>query len=253
MHTPRKVAIIGTAGRDKTKPMTKSLWLAMVTDLHRRVQPGDHLVSGGAAWADHLAVHAYLEGWCSGLTLYLPAPFQQNTFLGPASSSGSAANWYHLQFTHATGVKGLEQIHEAIMKGAEVHWEPPSRGYGGMFARNLKVASNSTSLIAYTFGEGAEPADGGTKDTWNKFNGEERIHVPLHALASSPSGFLPRNHPSLTIVSDWKEFCEWVQEAGYGEEYLDVNDGRCLDLQEKFLAELAETARSVPGAAAQGA
>lgn len=42
--SPMRLAIIGTAGRD------------------------EHLISGGAAWADHLAVHAYHSGWVNELT-----------------------------------------------------------------------------------------------------------------------------------------------------------------------------------------
>lgn len=49
------LAVIGTAGRDKTVPMTRKLWDSMCTDLAARLEPTDVLVSGGAAWADHIA------------------------------------------------------------------------------------------------------------------------------------------------------------------------------------------------------
>ena len=54
-------------------------------------------------------------------------------------------------------------------------------------------------------------------------------------------GFIERNDASLVIVPDWPEFCAWVQEAGYGEAYLDINDSRCLALQAVFLEEALET------------
>jgi len=50
-----KIAIIGTAGRDKTIPMTRALWDWMLDDAKNRLKFKHHLVSGGAAWADHLA------------------------------------------------------------------------------------------------------------------------------------------------------------------------------------------------------
>ena len=53
-------------------------------------------------------------------------------------------------------------------------------------------------------------------------------------------GFITRNDASLAIVPDWPEFCDWVNEAGYGEEVLDINDSRCLALQEAFLEERHE-------------
>jgi len=53
-------------------------------------------------------------------------------------------------------------------------------------------------------------------------------------------GFIERNAASLVIVPDWSEFCAWVKEAGYGETYLDINDSRCLALQELFLEEAFE-------------
>lgn len=180
--THRKIAVIGTAGRDKTQPMEQKLWLAMTTDLRGRVQQGDVLISGGAAWADHLAVYAFLQGWCSGLELYLPAPLTEKGFAGPHSSSASAANYYHQRFKAATGVDGIAQLRLAISQGAVASEEPVAPGYGAMFARNQKVAMGSTSLIAYTFGDGDQPADGGTLDTWKKASSRERIHVALLKL-----------------------------------------------------------------------
>jgi len=50
-------------------------------------------------------------------------------------------------------------------------------------------------------------------------------------------GFIERNDASLVRVPDWPEFCAWAKEAGYGEEVMDINDSRCMALQEAFLKE----------------
>lgn len=178
----KRIAVIGTAGRDKSQPMDASLWEAMLADLRGRVGKDDVLVSGGAAWADHLAVHLFLDGHVGGLELFLPAPMVDGEF-DPSipESAASAANYYHGKFKAATGVDGLAEISVAIDMGATVSFEPAAPGYRAMFARNAKVARRSTGAIAYTFGEGDEPADGGTQDTWNQIKGP-KTHVALGAL-----------------------------------------------------------------------
>lgn len=200
--TQNTIAVIGTAGRDKTIVMTQRLWVAMVADLKQRINIDDVLVSGGAAWADHLAVHAFLQGWCKSLILFLPAPFESERFNGPNSSSASTANYYHREFKQVTGVDGLNDIAKAISKGCMVLCEPSSDGYQAMFARNKKVASTATACIAYTFGDGDEPADGGTLNTWKQIKSADKVHVPLRTLMpaddlppretiQNPSGFEP--------------------------------------------------------------
>lgn len=175
------IAIIGTAGRDKSKPMNKELWLAMVADVVRRIPRGSHVVSGGAAWADHLAVELFLTGHAHELTLHLPAPIKDLQFVGPYKSAASAANYYHKLFSE---VIGRNSIAEIVTAAAHEHCygtiEAEAPGYGAMFARNAKVAQQEY-LLAYTFGEGFQPTDGGTVDTWNKCTGE-RYHVPLSTL-----------------------------------------------------------------------
>lgn len=49
-----------------------------------------------------------------------------------------------------------------------------------------------------------------------------------------------RNDPSLVIVPDWMAFYYWGKEAGYGEQYFDINDSRCLELQKTYLEETAQ-------------
>lgn len=173
-----KVAIIGTAGRDKSITMTTRLWGWMCDDIASRIDINDHLVSGGAAWADHLAVWMFLKERCNALTLHLPAPLH-GIFLGPDMGSASAANYYHKRFSDLLEMDSLKEIETASqMANCDGTFEPYSAGYGAFFRRNKKVAEESDLLYAYTFGEGDVPADGGTKDTWNQCKGK-RIHIPL--------------------------------------------------------------------------
>lgn len=53
----------------------------------------------------------------------------------------------------------------------------------------------------------------------------------------------PRNHPSFIIVANWIDFCVWCRDGGYDESYLDINDGKCLALQEAYNEELMDQAQ----------
>ena len=173
-----KIAIIGTAGRDKTIPMSLALWHWMLDDASSHMPLHAHVVSGGAAWADHLAVALFLSGDAHKLTLHLPAPFANGRFQGTSGSSGSAANYYHELFSRTIGINTLSQIQQvASMEHVDGSFEPAAIGYTAMFTRNKKVA-NADHMLAYTFGIGNVPADGGTANTWNLCKGQ-RIHVPL--------------------------------------------------------------------------
>lgn len=185
----RKIAVIGTAGRGRDDPLSGTLWLAMVEDFRGRVRSNDHIFTGGAAWADHLGVHAYLEGWCKELTLHLPAPFQVNRYLTPATRAmcaASAANYYHQNFRKTTGVNGLAEIHEAIMKGANVTMQAAVPGMSGFFRRNALIASSVDSAIAYDWSPGPAPM-GGTLDTWRQISSAEKVHINLMELATRPA------------------------------------------------------------------
>lgn len=174
-----KIAIIGTAGRDKTKPMNIHLWHWMTTHAWHSIPAGSHVVSGGAAWADHLAVYLFLYGHAREITLHLPAPFRNHCFRGPSKSSSSAANWYHDKFSEAVGIDSLAEIQQVLARksGVTVTMENTHNGFTGMFARNVKVAT-ADEMIAYTFGQGDAPEDGGTKHTWDLCTGK-RVHIAL--------------------------------------------------------------------------
>ena len=182
----KRVAIIGTAGRDKGRVYDLNLWCNMWDDALSRFKDGEkyRLVSGGAAWADQLAVELFLAKPDQfELELYLPAPLSltRGIYLGEKGSAGAASNYYHDKFLQQTGIDGRRQILQAIKQKCDVDWEESIAGMRAFFVRNKKVAEASDACLAYTWGEGKEPADGGTKNTWNQIKGR-RVHVPLTSL-----------------------------------------------------------------------
>lgn len=177
------LAIIGTAGRDKSKPVTRDLWNAMVRDAQMRVPRGAPLVSGGAAGADHVAVALFLIGHTASLRLHLPGVFQTCTsFDGGYGTAAGAANYYHGLFSNVIGMSSMTMLVRAIERGAEYTTQPKGPGMGAFMARNALVASDATAgCLAYTWGTGDTPADGGTRHTWDRIKGQ-RVHVPLGGL-----------------------------------------------------------------------
>ena len=53
-EAPPRVVIFGTAGRDKSRILDRRLWDAMLENARELVPAGSYLISGGAAWANHL-------------------------------------------------------------------------------------------------------------------------------------------------------------------------------------------------------
>jgi hypothetical protein len=178
----RYVGIIGTAGRGEDGArLTESDYRALVEYFSGAVKPNDVLISGGAAWSDHVAVQLFLDGKVGGLVLHLPAeiiagPNGKLTFKNAGfGSSGNTANYYHTLFNKALKVESdasLKQIQEAIDRGATVTYGDGTKGNEGMKERNSLVARDSRDfLIAMTFDPDTErqmPRDGGTADTWRK-------------------------------------------------------------------------------------
>lgn len=182
------VAVIGTAGRDKTKPMTLDLWCAMWHDACFRFPAGKEfkLVSGGAPWADHLAISLFNSDKVGKLTVHLSAPLVKKgrlwVFEGEKGTSGGAENYYHDMFTEATSIDGRREIAHALQKGAKVTFQKAAPGYRAMFTRNDLIAKEADAVLAYTFGEKEPPSDSGTRHAWDKIKGR-RVHVNLQELS----------------------------------------------------------------------
>jgi hypothetical protein len=196
------LAVIGTAGRgsDAAK-LSRPLYDAMYRrTLDAMMEWGVRdLVSGGAAWADHLAVRAFLDGEAERLRLFLPARFAHGRFAGPPADAARTANHYHDEFSRIVGIDTLAQIGEAVRNGAV------ASSHAGFKTRNLEVAAAASRVLAFTFGAGREPAavveadeafgsafdaglkDGGTAHTWAQaWRADAKLHVDLGWLAAVP-------------------------------------------------------------------
>lgn len=171
------VSIIGTSGRKEDGPkMALPIYLSMIKTTMRvitetwRLDPRKIiLVSGGAPWADHVAVHLFLEGFAPCLRLYLAAKWLKSEF--GSSYEGKTLNKYHQEFCLKTGIDSFSQLEQARLKGAQVEIIP------GFHNRNAPVA-HSHYMLAFTWGAGNIPKPGGTADTWRQSN-SIKLHVSL--------------------------------------------------------------------------
>ena len=152
-----RVAIIGTAGRkEHSQYMSCRLYAEMLKESHRiiteelKLDPTSlQLVSGGAAWADFVAVDLFNEQHYAALKLYLPP------------ESFTSAKRYHAEFSRITQKNSLKDIQYAVQSGAEcITCE-------SVWPRNTRIAEDCDHLIALSFGKN-EPETAGTLFTWNK-------------------------------------------------------------------------------------
>ena len=180
-----KVALIGTAGRkeDSTK-LNRKLYQKILEDVRNRlnlIREPVHLLSGGAAYMDHLAVLAYLRDFpnVESFEIFFPCKWD-NGF--EENKTGGISKWYHEKFSLKMGgakTTSIEQIQKAINKGATY-----TEGKG-FHARNIPVGK-ADYILAYTFGDSLyEPKDGGTNHTWNKSKAPIKIHVPITLIGEN--------------------------------------------------------------------
>lgn len=184
------IGIIGTAGRDDNPKMTKELFERMVLKCKEVIKDigCDNpacLVSGGAAWSDHVAVELFMQGVGNKLRLHLPCPWETHVeskysphYKEMNSGCGTSANYYHRRFSRAMGRNTLEEIDRAREKGATIIVG------NGFHDRNTNIAAESEYLIAFTWDEGV-PKSGGTYDTWRKAKQAKRIHVNLNTFKTT--------------------------------------------------------------------
>lgn len=162
----RTLAVIGTAGRKSDGDMLhKSHWVSMVKCVCRviHMEGVTDLVSGGAAWADHVAVEVSRTKGIPA-KLYLPSDIEDTRI----------AEYYHLRFGRVILRDTLADIASHTDKE-----------YGGSFKqRNSLVADAADVFVAMTFGGGSRPKDGGTMDTVSKMmrRGVRGYHLDLYTF-----------------------------------------------------------------------
>lgn len=196
--TYTKLAIIGTAGRkeDQDRLIGENYQRMVEASIklitHLTIDPTNlTLVSGGAAWSDHVVVTLALIGVVpyENVIIHLPAELTEGGYTGDNEWSikvARTANYYHKLFSRKVGIASISELVSIRNKGAQFLVDK-----GGFKSRNTKVAnavSDNGVLLAYTFGNGltdqlpwtirsfspdtnADAAglkDGGTADTFNK-------------------------------------------------------------------------------------
>lgn len=183
-----RVAILGTSGRGQdARRMSKDTYDRMLTKARAvmtdqlRVDPhAMTLVSGGSAWAEHVAVQLFLDGTVAGLELHLPCPLKKGQFLDNSgrsqlSNPGRALNALHQRFGRLIGRDTIADIEKAIARGARV-----VEKHQGFYARNSAIAASVQSLIAFSWGRDDCPSSTGALDAWNKCApGVRKVHVSL--------------------------------------------------------------------------
>lgn len=180
------IGIIGTAGRGQDGYKLNANVFDRMVEVVSKVKTleSSTLISGGAAWADHVAVVTFLLSRCSGLTIHMPCEWDASksefTDTGERdwrTNPGGTSNHYHRQFSRKLSTNSelsLNQIHHAMRRGANA-----TTG-AGFFERNTEIAKQSDAIIAFTFGNGAKLADGGTRDTFMKFKKLKPDVMALH-------------------------------------------------------------------------
>lgn len=173
------LAIVGTAGRYNMS-YDPSDYLNMIRKAEEVVNyyKPKHVISGGAALSDHVAVSLFLLGKIDSLVLYLPAEFISGSY--SESTEGKVANKHHINFTKIVTSKealpgkylkldSLKDIEEAMNKGAKVNVVP------GFKKRNGVIANSCDILLAFSEYKSNIPTTPGTLDTWEKAEGKTRI------------------------------------------------------------------------------
>ena len=194
-----RIAIIGTAGRrDDAARLTSASFPRMVEAAKRAAEKLSggtpwRAVSGGAAWADHVAVVLFLGGVAAGLDLELPAKLSADGYVDNGLNDswrnpGMVSNRYHKAFAQTAGLDPFMDLRRARSLAACSVTEG-----GGFLGRNSAIAM-ADHCVALTFGCKTLLKPGGTEDTMRKFLARglgRSVHIDLHDI----SAFSPARVP----------------------------------------------------------
>ena len=134
-----------------------------------------HLISGSAAFVDHIAVTLAIETGCQ-LTLGMPCEwdsklnqFKDSGIRDWIKNPGGTSNYYHNEFSKKTGKNSLQELAQIIPTANVIVKK-------GFHQRNSLIADPNDFLIAYTFNpQNNQPSSSGTLDTWSKSIAKTKI------------------------------------------------------------------------------
>lgn len=191
------VAIVGFAGAhvpQSAPPLNRALFDAMIrraeeiiTERFGLEWDGVRLVSGGAAWSDHVAVHCHQRHSAeTSLIVWAPCGLTSlgrfaDTRVRSRSNPGGLANRLHESFARLTGIDSfndLRKVHSCV-----------DSSQAGFHARNGAIARSCDYMIAFSWATGDAPDTGGTLDVWTRCPleaGTRKIHVPMDTLVPRP-------------------------------------------------------------------
>lgn len=182
------VAVIGTAGGSKDFNNTKlsnDMFQEMIIVAEKVILnefkldlEEVKLVSGGAAWGDHVAVELYKTGKYGSLEINFPCEWENGKHKDSGdydwrTNPGRLSNTLHTAFSKKLGRNSQDDF-TLLSKDDKVFYNTGK----GFHSRNTKV-SNVDYMIAFTFGD----IKGGTADTWGKCKGIKH-HIDLGNLDS---------------------------------------------------------------------
>lgn len=185
-----KLGIVGTSGldpRDKKKLCAEHMnWMhetvrCYIEHVLKEEPANIILVSGGSAWADHIAVQLYLTDEFAGLELYLPSKFDCKQKKYVNTHEGRKLNMLHGECMDKTGNDVFMELMRAVSKK-----KTKVTIQRGFLPRNTLIAKNSEHLIAFTFNPD-DPTSGGTFDTWKKTKHNNKTNFDLSDVSTKIS------------------------------------------------------------------
>ena len=221
-----RVAIVGTAGRGDDAGKVDGALFAKMTEYARHVivdvwklsMANVHLVSGGAAVTDHVAVALFLQPKSTwhGLTLHLPCSWNERKARADEScDNGCTMNSYHDEWAEQLGRSTLAEIGITRSTLAEIgitRSTLPEIGItrstlaeieiarskgaqltvsSGFLARNRRIAAEAQYMLAFTWSDTDAPKQhSGTSYTWSAAAAGRvrKLHVPLGTLSCAAIG-----------------------------------------------------------------
>lgn len=188
----REIAIIGSAGRrEDFKKWNSIVYFQLVKEIEQRIfrtslfgndWTSVALVSGGAAWADHIAVELLKNFYTREVKLFLPCEwnFKKQQFVDTGernfiTNPGGTANFHHRKFSQVINKNSLVDIQEGMLNDCI-----DAKVVFGFKNRNLEIAK-AKYLIAATWSD--VPKDGGTAHTWEHSTASVKYHINLTTRA----------------------------------------------------------------------